>query len=237
MSTSLMPLDPAMSPQQVARLLPIRANLLPAEITDRRRARQMRTFVIAGVVLALVGLGGWSAAAFHQHSAAEDDLAAVNSQIAQVNSTMNDAKHSKVTKTIADNKAVSEELKTLMASDLRWSTVLDNLRTTAGNSNVTISRITAALSAPAGGSATGSSAASPVATLSLEGKAADKSTIANFIKKLQVMPGLGNPYMTAATQSVNETTHQSFYTFSINADVTSAALCGRFTTACKPGGK
>jgi hypothetical protein len=237
MSTSLMPLDPAMSPQQVARLLPIKANLLPAEITSRRNARRMRTFVIAGVVLALVGLGGWSANAYRDHSAAEDDLAAVNSQIAQVNSTMNDAKHSKVTKTIADNKAISEQLTTLMANDLRWSTLLDNLRSTGTSSNVTIGQITAALAGPTGGSSTATAGTSTVATLTLQGSAKDKSTIAGFIKKLAVMPGIGNPYLTTATQASGESGKAAGYTFTISADVTSAALCGRFTKACTSGGK
>jgi hypothetical protein len=244
MSTSLMPLDPAMSPSQTARLLPIRAKLLPAEITSRRNARRMRTFVIAGVLLALVGLGGWSADAYHDRSVAEDDLTAVNTQTSQVNATMNDAKHSKVTKTIAENKAISEELTTLMADDLRWSALVDNLRATAAASEVTIGQITAALATATNGSGTttgggtppaGSTA--PVATLSLQGSAKDKSIIAAFIKKLAVMPGIGNPYLTTATQSTTGSAGSDRYSFTINADVTPVALCGRFTKACPSGGK
>jgi Tfp pilus assembly protein PilN len=238
MTTSLMPLDPAMSPQQVARLLPIRANLLPSEITSRRTARRMRAYVIVGVVLAIVGLGGWSADAYHDHSLAEDDLTAVNAQIAQVNSTMNNKEHAQVTKTINDNKAISDELKTLMASDLRWSTLIDNLRSTASASAVTMSRITAALAEQtAAAGATTTNASQPVATLTLEGAAKDKSTIAGFIKKLAVVPGIGNPYLTTATQVEATPTSPSHYTFTISADVMPSALCGRFTTACKTGGK
>ncbi|MEV6847202.1 PilN domain-containing protein [Actinoplanes sp. NPDC051411] len=233
MSTSLMPLDPAMSPQQVSRLLPIRAKLLPAEITSRRNAHRMRAFVIAGVVLALAGLGGWSAQAYHDHSLAEDDLTAVNAQIAKVNSTMNDPQHAQVTRTINDNKAISDELKTLMANDLRWSTLLDNLRSTGTASNVTLSQISVSLSEA--GTATTTSAGA-VATLNLQGAAKDKSTIAGFIKKLGAMSGLGNPYLTTASQS-SETGADRHYTFTISADVTPSALCGRFTTPCKTGGK
>jgi hypothetical protein len=234
MSTSLMPLDPAMSPQQVARLLPIRARLLPAEITGRRNAQRMRTFVIAGVVLALVGLGGWSADAYHDHSLAEDEMAAVNVQIGKVNSTMNDPQHAAVTKTINDNKAMSDNLKTLMANDLRWPTLLDNLRSTGTKSNVTLGQISVSLAEPGSGTAAGAGA---VATLNLQGSAKDKSTIAGFIKKLAVMPGIGNPYLTTATQATNTSTVASHYTFTISADVTSSALCGRFTTPCPTGGK
>jgi Tfp pilus assembly protein PilN len=240
MSTSLMPLDPAMSPQQTARLLPIRANLLPSEITSRRTARRMRAYVIAGVVLAIVGLGGWSADAYHDHSLAEDDLTAVNNQIAQVNSTMNNKEHAQVTKAINDNKVISDELKTLMASDLRWSTLIDNLRSTASASSVTMSRITTALAqktAASGATTATTSSSQPVATLTLEGAAKDKSTIAGYIKKLAVVPGVGNPYLTSATQVEATATTPGRYTFTISADVMPTALCGRFTTACKTGGK
>jgi hypothetical protein len=242
MSTSLMPLDPAMSPQQVARLLPIRAKLLPAEITNRRNAHRMRAFVIAGVVLALVGLGGWSVNAYHDHSLAEDEMTAVNVQIGKVNSTMNDSQHADVTKTINDNKAISDELKTLMAKDLRWPTLLDNLRSTGTKSNVTLSQITVSLAeagtATTTGTGTAAGAADAVATLNLQGSAKDKSTIAGFIKKLGAMPGIGNPYLTTASQSTDTATSgASHYTFTISADVMSSALCGRFTTPCKPGGK
>jgi hypothetical protein len=236
MSTSLMPLDPAMSPQQLSRLLPIRANLLPPEITSLRNARRMRTFVIAAVVLALVGLGGWSASVYNEHSAAEDDLAAVNTQISQVNSTMSDAKHAKVTETIAQNKAISAELTTLMANDLRWSTFLDNLRSTGKASNVTLGQISAALSQTGSGTAAATGSAA-VATLTIQGKAPDKRTIAGFIKKLQVMPGIGNPYLTSASQSSATDGEAPTWTFTINANVTPTALCGRFTTPCKSGGK
>jgi Fimbrial assembly protein (PilN) len=245
MSTSLMPLDPAMSPQQVARLLPIRARLLPAEITGRRNAQRMRAFVIVGVVLALVGLGGWSADAYHDHSLAEDEMAAVNVQIAKVNGTMNDPQHADVTKTINDNKAMSDNLKTLMANDLRWPTLLDNLRSTGTKSNVTLGQISVSLADAGSGTAAGAGA---VATLNLQGSAKDKSTIAGFIKKLGATPGIGNPYLTTASQSGDSATsgsatsgsaasNTSHYTFTINADVTSSALCGRFTTPCPTGGK
>ncbi|MFI6073670.1 PilN domain-containing protein [Actinoplanes sp. NPDC051343] len=238
MSTSLMPLDPAMSPQQVARLLPIRAKLLPSEITSRRNARRMRAFVIAAVLVAIAGLGGWSADAYHDHSLAKDDLAAVNAQIDKVNNTMTDPQHAAVTKAVSDNKAMSDELKTLMANDLRWSTLLDNVRSTGTKAEITISQITVSL-ADKGTTTTGpaTAGAAPVATLSLQGTAKDKSTIAGFIKKLGSTPGIGNPYLTTASQSAETADTAAHYTFTISADVTSSALCGRFTTPCKTGGK
>ncbi len=240
MSTSLMPIDPALSPQQVTRLLPIRANLMPEEITSGRRARRMRVVVIVGVVLAMVALGGWSADAYHDRTLANKDLAVVNTQVNQVNGTMHNAQHSEITSLISDNAAISAELKTLMANDLRWPTLLDTVRGTAAKSDVTLGQISTALAQSATGSGTGTSSATAtvsrttvVATLTLQGSAKDKKTIAGFVDSLSHVTGISNPYLTSASQGSDG----SGYSFQANADVTAAALCGRFTTPCKTGGK
>lgn len=240
MTTSLMPMDPALSPQQVTRLLAIRADLLPDEITSRRDARRMRAVVVAGVVLVIGALGGWSADVHHDNSVARQDRAAVNSQIHHVEDTMNDPQHSQITQTINQNKAISDNLKTLMANDLRWSALVDRLRSTGTASNVEISRITAALAAQSSSSVGGASSSArggtsngAVATLALEGSAKDKKTIADFIVKLAGMPAIGDPYLTSATKTTDKV---GGYMFTINADVSPAALCGRFTTTCPAGG-
>jgi hypothetical protein len=235
MSTSLMPLDPALTPQQVARLLPIRANLLPQEITTRRMARRMRTIVIAGVVLVVVALGGWYADAYHDHTLAQQDLDRVTGQIQAANQEMHRKDLADVTTTMKANDEVTDQLKTLMATDLQWSTLINRLRATGTASDVKISRITASLTDAKGGAASvPGSTAVPVATLTIEGSAADKNTIAGFIDKLGDTPTIANPYLTAANQGSDA---NAVYTFTVGADVTSAALCGRFTTACKTGGK
>lgn len=232
MTTSLIPLDPAMTPQQVTRLLPIRANLLPSEITSRRRARRMRASVIVGVVLAIVALGGWSVDAYHDRSLANKDLAVVNTQVAAVNGTMHNAQHQEITTLIADNAAVSAELKTLMANDLRWSTVLDTISATATKSSVSLGQISASLTDRSATSGT-AGGATVVATLTLQGTGKDKKTIAGFIDNLGHVTGISNPYLTTASQGSNGGGNS----FQANADVTTAALCGRFTTPCTTGGK
>jgi hypothetical protein len=238
MATSLMPMDPALSPQQVTRLLPIRANLLPDEITSGRKARRMRTFVIIGVVLAMVALGGWSADAYHDRSVANDDLATINAQVAKVDDTMHDTKNKQITQITADNLAISAELKTLMANDLRWPALLDAVRATAAKSTVTLGQMSASLAENGSSSSTGSTASSGatvVATLTLQGSGKDKKTIAGFIDALSHdVTGLSNPYLSSVSQGGQGSAQ---YSFQANADVTSVALCGRFTTPCKTGAK
>jgi hypothetical protein len=239
MSTSLMPMDPALSPQQTARLLPIRADLLPEEITNGRRARRMRTFVIVGVVLAMVALGGWSAGAYHSRSLANKDLAQVNAQVATVNNTMHDTKHNQITQIISENQAISAELKTLMADDLRWPTLLDTVRATAAKSGITLGQINASLaetSSSSGAAVTTSSGQTVVATLTLQGSGKDKKTIAGFIDALGTVTGISNPALSTVSQGSSQAGSVP-YSFAANAEITSAAQCGRFTTACKSGGK
>jgi hypothetical protein len=240
MSTSLMPFDPALSPQQVNRILPIRANLLPAEITSGRNARRMRTIVIAAVVLVVVALGGWYASAEHDRSLAQHDLDTVNKAIQNANQTKLHKDLADVTSTTNRNTEISGQLKTLMAQDLSWSTLLNRLRSTGAGANVTITRVTAALTNPkdAGSNSGGlpsTTSATTVATLTIEGTGADKTTIAGFIEALGHTTGLANPYLTTATQGTGSNTAQ--FGFTAEADVTSVTLCGRFTTPCKTGGK
>ena len=240
MTTSLMPIDPALSPQQVTRLLPIRANLLPVEITSRRKARRMRTFVMVGMVLVLVALGGLYADAYRDRSVAQKDLDTVNGQIFNADQAMKRKDLTDVTTTTQANSEITEQLKTLMANDLQWSTLLNRLRSTGSASDVTITRITAALSDPKNASTSAlpsTSSATTVAALTIEGSAVDKKTIAGFIDNLGKTTGIANPFLTAAAQSQVAGSTASDFTFTANADVTAVTLCGRFTKPCPTGGK
>jgi hypothetical protein len=233
-TTSLLPLNPAVSPQQVARILPIRANLLPQEITAGRSARRMRVLVIAAAVIVVVGVGGWYADAFRAEKQAIRDRDTVTGQVNDARHAQNTDDNRQVTAVIQANKAYAAQLKTLMANDLPWSVVLDDLRSTGTAKHVTINSISASVIERQTSSKTAlpsSTTASTVANLTISGTAKDKKTIAGFITALATVHGVANPYLTTAAQS---TTSMSF---TINADVTSAALCGRFSAIkCKTGG-
>lgn len=233
-NTALLPLNPAVSPQQVARILPIRANLLPQEITAGRSARRMRVFVIAAAVIVVVGVGAWYADAYRAEKQAIRDRDTVTKQVNDARDAQNTAEYRQVTTAIQANKAYAAQLKTLMANDLPWSVVLDDLRSTGTAKGVTINSISASVVERPESSSTAlpsSTTASTVATLTISGMAKDKKTIAGFITALTKVHGVANPYLTTAAQS---TTSMSF---TINADVTSAKLCGRFSaTKCKTGG-
>ena len=226
--TALMPVDPAVSPAQASRVLSIRANLLPDEIRAGRSARRTR-FLLIGAVLAVIAvMAGWYLYAVQQVDTANKNLSRAAGQVKRVQDEKE--KHSGVTDTINDVKTVEQDLKTLLATDLPWATNMDDLRDDAVAADVQIGTISGALSEAPAGAATAATPAGAVATLSIAGTASDRKHVAAFLDKLATHPGFTDPYLTTTTLESKRVT----YTLSFK--LTSAALCGRFTTACKTGG-
>ncbi len=236
-TTALMPLDPATSPQQIARVLNIRANLLPAEIMAGRNARRMRLIVIGAVALVAVLLGVWYAHAVSEKSAADRELDDVSAQVTAIRVSQN--KYNSVVALKTQNETITKQLASLMAKDLSWATLTDTIRDTGTTAGVKVSGITGSLT-DGGGSNTLPSAASTGATvmlLQITGTGPDKKTVAKYVEQLGELPNVTNPYLSSATQNDTSATGSSTVTFSLSAAVTSSALCGRFTTACKKEGK
>jgi len=231
--TALMPLDPMVSPQQSLRILPIRANLLPDEITAGRNARRTRTLLAAVLVLTIAVLAGWYLYAVQDRNAAADELASVTKQVDDTSREMKADKYTKVTKTIQERDTITDQLKAAMANDLPWYTLMDQLRTT-GIASVKITSISGALDkATAGGTPPAAATASKkVGAVTVSGTAKDKKTIAAYLKALADAKLVTNVYLTAGNEQ-----DKNVWTFTLNADIPKSALCGRFTTPCKSGGK
>ncbi|WP_133872961.1 hypothetical protein [Paractinoplanes brasiliensis] len=250
--TSLLPVDPAVSPAQANRILTIRANLLPEEITAGRSARRTRGGLIVAVVLVLAVLGGWYYYAVQQLDTANDNLDTASGQVLRAQQAKRG--FAGVTGIINDRDALTADLKALMANDLPWATTTDKLRANAAAAGVTIEEIsgtvlmdqaattttpadsasgTAASGAASAGAAsagTASAAARPVGNVTLAGTAPDKPQIALFIDKLADLDGFADPYLT------NLSLNDGKYDYAISVKVTSAALCGRFTKPCPATG-
>ncbi|WP_250035581.1 PilN domain-containing protein [Paractinoplanes maris] len=231
--TALMPIDPAISPAQAARILPIRADLLPEEIRAGRSARRTRFMLIGAVLAVLAGLGGWYVFAIHQLDTANENLALATDQVARVQNEKK--KYSTVTATMNDVKTVEQDLKTLLANDLPWSVNMDELRADAQDAGVTIKGLGGTMVEP--GAATGSTAGAKgattiVATLAITGSAPDKKHAAAFLDNLADHDGVTDPYLTTAA----EDGPSDKISYALTAKLTSAALCGRFTTACAATG-
>ena len=222
-TTALLPIDPAVSPQQIARVLPIRANLLPAEITAGRRAKRVRIALIGAVLAVVVVMGLWYVYAVQQKATATENLEVVNNQVrlAQQSKT----RHTELTRIINEQEVITKELKTLLANDLPWAKTLDTVRATGTAAGVTVTEIVGTMSVPQNGTA-----GDAVVTLSVTGSGSDKKTVALFVERLAEVKGMTDPYLSTATQNEDKVD------FALTVELTPDAFCGRFTTACKTGG-
>jgi hypothetical protein len=234
-TTTLMPLDPALSPQRVNRVLTISADLLPEEIVVARRARRTRSWVLAVVAVVLVALGGWYALAEHQTTLANQELESVTAE--RIALQRKQADFAEVVNVQSETGTITKQLGGLLANDLPWASLLDTLRTSGERSGVTVDGISGSLNDSAAGAGTASttlpssSGSATIGMLTITGKAPDKPTVARYVDTLGTLSTVANPFVTSVAK-----VSEGDYTFSLTADVTAEALCGRFTTKCKTTG-
>jgi hypothetical protein len=234
-TTTLMPLDPALSPQRIARVLTISADLLPDEIVAARRARGTRTWVLIALGLVVLLLAGWFLQANHQRNDATLELEDITNQTAATQRDQN--KYRDVVEVRNDIDALTLDLKTLTVGDLPYSTLLNSLRTSGTAAKVKITGLTATLNstktgvpAPVAALPTDPSPAI-IGTVVINGTAPDKRAVAAYADKLASLSAVANTYVTSVA-----TTKTAGVTFNLTTDIISAAACGRYTTLCKTTG-
>ena len=233
MATTLMPLDPAVSPQRVTRLLTISASLLPEEIIAARRARRTRGWVIVFVILVACLLTGWFVLERQETRAAEEELNAANTEVTDLQRAQRT--YGEVVDVQNDTATLSKQLKTAMANDLDWAALLDQLRSVGESAGVTVVGINGALQ-DAGNSSSGTALPStttsaPIGSAVVTGTGPDKRAVAAYVDALGKQSVLANAYVT------NVTTEENAVSWTLRVDITSAALCGRFGDKCETGGK
>ncbi|MEV4345092.1 hypothetical protein AB0J83_11495 [Actinoplanes sp. NPDC049596] len=224
-TTTLMPIDTAVSPEQAARILPIRANLLPGELTAGRNARRTRFLLIAAVVLVVGVMAAWYVYARQTWNDADFNLTTANEQVSDLTRTKNKT-YAEVTQLLNDRDRVKGELKSLLATDTSWTADFGYVSTDALTSGVTLLQLVGTLTKQDTGAKS-----DVVATIAVSGTGPDRRTIAAFIDKLAAREQLTQPYATTVTYSEGDKN----YAFSLTVGLTSKALCGRYTTTCGTG--
>ncbi|RZU52242.1 fimbrial assembly protein PilN [Krasilnikovia cinnamomea] len=231
MATTLMPVDPQTSPMRATGLLAVAANLLPDEVVAARRARRARSAVVGAVVVVALLLGGWYMYARNETSIAERELTEVQDQVAAQKRKQNE--YREVVSVQQEADTIAGQLKTVMATDLPYATLVDSLRDTATATEVVVTGITARLDdAPAKGTTAQAATSTSVTMGGLEitGTAKDKNAVARYADALGKVPNVVNPFVTNVATSGNSVQ------FSLTAQISGTAKCGRFTTACKSTG-
>lgn len=239
MTTTILPEVPASAPAPPVaptRFVAIRANLLPDEITDARRARRMARMVGVGLVTLIVLLAAGYGVAMWQTTGAKDSLAAAQRRSAAL---LNDERKFGPLLTAQSQAAsIKPELTKLMAGDLQWKDLLATLRKSAtGGVRITSVTGTATLGAaatttdPAAGGygILNQSGKQQVGALTISGTAPDKNAVATFIDTLTKATGL------AAAFPASVTVQGGKLTFSANVIITSDALGGRYSGSTTGG--
>ncbi|MBW6432377.1 PilN domain-containing protein [Actinoplanes hulinensis] len=225
--TALMPVDPTVSPQQAARVLTIRADLLPPEIRDGRRARRTRSLVIVLVLVTLAGLGTWYWQAGLAKQAADDEYNETFQSLTDARSDQKTKKLEALVEYQEGGEALDTELKAVLANDLSWTNMMNLLRNKA-QKGVTIDEITGGLVEEESAEASDG----VVGTLTVTGAAEDKRLVADYVNRLGALKHVANPFVTSVAKETD-----GEFTFSVSVSITDKALCGRFTSDCPSGGK
>jgi Tfp pilus assembly protein PilN len=241
MSTMILPEAPAPTPPpqphpDTTRFVAMRANLLPDEIVDARRAGQMIRKVAIGLVAVIVLLGCGYAGTAWQTSSAKGSLAAAQRQAAALHSQ--EQKFTPLVTVQSRAASIKAELAKLMVGDLSWKDLLATVRKSAP-AGMTITSVTGSTTVGAAsatsGAATGGvgilnqSGKQQVGTLTIAGTAPDKNSVAAYIDTLAKVTGLAAPFPASVTGQDGK------LTFSASVIITSDALGGRYAVAGQGG--
>jgi hypothetical protein len=228
MTTALMPVDPTVSPQQAVRILNIRADLLPPEIRDSRRARRIRSLIAFVVLLVVVAVGAWYWQASAAKQSADEEYEQMFQAVTQTRAAQKTPELLALVEYQEGGAALEAELTTVLAKDLSWTNLINLIRDTAADQKVTLKEITGTLSGDDTGTASGSTA---IGSVTITGTAENKKIVADYVNELGTLKHVTNPFVT----SVNK--QSEGYGFSLMVTITDQALCGRFTKDCPAGGK
>ncbi|MDR7274628.1 PilN domain-containing protein [Catenuloplanes atrovinosus] len=212
--------------QDPLRPLRIAANLLPDEVQSGRRARRTRAVAVTGVGAVVLALAGWYATTVVKAQDAQDELVRAEAQAAAVQQDQRE--YSELTGVKSELNTAKERLGALMANDSQWQQLIADIRAAAPR-DVSIVQLGAGISNQDLTGQTGETGLPSevtdklVGTITLGGTAKDKDQVADFVDNLREVTGLANPL------PVTITTSDGSENFTIEIDITQAALGGRFT--------
>jgi len=218
----------AMPDEHSLRIPDIAADLLPVEVFEVRRGRQVRRVVLSALAVFALVVGGWYAVATYQTIAARDALEGAQDDAQRL--TRQQRAYADLVAAQAESSAITAQLAALLADDLQWAKLLSSLQD-AAPSGVRLTGVTGALSTGTAGAANPATPANVIGSLNLTGTAGSKALVAAYVDALGKVAGVTNPLLGDITAQ------GSTLTFTVRMDITKAALGGRYTTPSTGGGK
>jgi Tfp pilus assembly protein PilN len=206
-----------------------RVNLLPPEIAAAQRLRVVQAGLGAGVLAALVVVGGLFVVATGQQHSAQSDLDTAKAKGTALQAEQ--AKYADVPKVYAEVEAHQAQLTQAMGQEIRWSYFLNDLslRTPAKVwlTSVAVTETVDGSTVPAG--TLGTTYGTPgVGTVTFAGHGYTHNDVAAWLRALGQQPGLADPYFTRSDQETIG--DQTSVSFDSQAVITAKALSGRYTS-------
>jgi Tfp pilus assembly protein PilN len=207
------------------RIPTVAANLLPAEVIEARRTRQVRRLAIVLVALVVLGMIGWYGFARVQTGLAEDELADARAETVRLDKQQE--AFAELRQVRGDSDAIKRQLEQLMANDVTWPTLLTNLRQ-AAPSGLVITGVTVNLDASrTTGSSAGNAGNAPVAFATITGLGTSKPQVAQYVDALSKVNGVADPFISSVTAG------ERGLDFNVQINITTALLGGRYAKAAK----
>lgn len=201
-------------------LLP-RVNLLPPEIEERKKLKQIQVGLGAAVLASVAVVGVLVMAANSSLNSANEELATATTQNTQLKAEA--ATYANVTAVYAQAAAAQALLTQAMGEEVRYSRFMNDLSLTVPD-NVWVKSVSfaqAAAPAPAGATEPG------IGTVTFNGVGFSHDDVAVWLESLAGQKGYANPDFTNSTETLIGT--RKTVTFTSTVQMTAAALSGRYT--------
>jgi len=221
--------QPTLTVQQIAALP--RVNLLPGEVHEKRKARQVKILLGCAVVGSVAAVGLLYFSAHHAVTSAQSDLATAQTQHTALQAKV--VRFNGDTQLRSQRDAESAMLSTAMAPEIQWSRYLNDL-TLRIPDNVWLTSISATESM---GGATGSPAVSAtsssavltpggVGSIQFQGIAFSHDDVAAWLNSVAQERGYSNAYFSTDMEITRGPRIVDSFTSSV--DLTPKALSGRY---------
>lgn len=198
-------------------------NLIPPEIAEQRRLRQLRLALGGVVLLAVVGVGALYQSGQSSVASAQQQLTSATQQDAQLQQQL--GKLSNVNTVNQQVNAVKALYLNAMGDEIQWSHYLTDLSLMIP-SNVWLSSIQASETSPSTGvAAAAPGATSGYGTVTFTGTAFSHDDVATWLESLAKEPGYTDPYFSNSTEQLDGP--RVVVKFSSTVTLTQQALSGR----------
>jgi Tfp pilus assembly protein PilN len=208
-----------------------RVNLLPAEIAEARRFRQIKVGLGCAIGGAVAVVGLLYVGASSGVSGAQTDLDSATARHASLQAQT--TKYRDVTAVYARASAAQGMLTQAMGEEVRFSQFLNDLSLTVPENvwlkNVTFTQTTA--TTPAAPNSATAITTPGIGNVSFQGTGFSHDDVALWLESLAGQKGYADPYFTSASEALLGT--RKTVTFTSTATLTSAAYSGRYN---KPAG-